>query len=239
MSIRRERDGWVLDGKIKRVPFARYADEIVALAILGQDTWIVRIPTERLRLEAGLNLAGEPRDDIILDALAVDAAAVAALPPPVTATSIKARAALGRCFQMLGAMEGAMDLARRYAGTRSQFGRPLAQFQSIQNYLAEVAGEICAVGALVALAVQAGDAEIIDIAAAAKIRTGQAARIVAQRCHQIHGAIGLTHEYGLQLFTRRLWSWREEFGSEAYWADQLGDRLVASGAERLWETIAV
>ena len=46
--------------------------------------------------------------------------------------------------------------------------------------------------------------------------------------HAVHGAIGVTAEYDLQLYTRRLQEWRGDFGSQAYWHAQLGAALLAS-----------
>ena len=44
---------------------------------------------------------------------------------------------------------------------------------------------------------------------------GEAAGIGAAIAHQMHGAIGFTQEHQLHYLTRRLWSWRDEFGNEA------------------------
>jgi acyl-CoA dehydrogenase len=53
----------------------------------------------------------------------------------------------------------------------------------------------------------------------------------------VHGAIGFTHEHRLHHFTRRLWSWRDEFGVESEWSLALGRALAACGAEQLWPSI--
>jgi acyl-CoA dehydrogenase len=63
--------------------------------------------------------------------------------------------------------------------------------------------------------------------AVAKARTSEAAQKVASMAHAIHGAIGFTEEYDLQLYTRRLYSWRRAAGSEGYWHEILGRALVA------------
>ena len=52
--------------------------------------------------------------------------------------------------------------------------------------------------------------------------------------HQAMGAIGWTQEHVLQRFTRRMWGWREDFGSEAEWAVRLGERVAAKGADQIW-----
>ena len=53
---------------------------------------------------------------------------------------------------------------------------------------------------------------------------------MASIAHAVHGAIGITTEYDLQLYTRRLHEWRMAHGSEAYWNLVLGKSLIDSDA---------
>jgi len=233
-AVRRKSGGWVLHGQLARVPFARYADAVVIVFEHDRRNWAMRVPIASARLQEGKNLADEPRDDLGFHDLSIPADQVAVLPDTLTVERVRARGALGRSFQMLGALERAVALTNEYARTRIQFGRSLSQFQVIQGYLAEVVSEVCAARVICDVALQA---DAIAEIAAAKIRVGQATRIVAERCHQIHGAIGFTREYSLHLATRRLWSWRDEFGSEAFWAEHLGRRIAEIGAEDMWARI--
>jgi acyl-CoA dehydrogenase len=59
----------------------------------------------------------------------------------------------------------------------------------------------------------------------------------AAACHQVHGAMGFTHEHALHFTTRRLWSWRDEGGSESYWQEWIGRKICAMGGEALWPAI--
>ena len=68
----------------------------------------------------------------------------------------------------------------------------------------------------------------------AKVRVGEAAGLGAGIAHQAHGAIGFTYEHTLHFVTRRLWSWRAEFGGEGHWAERLGREVAARGAQALW-----
>jgi acyl-CoA dehydrogenase len=81
-----------------------------------------------------------------------------------------------------------------------------------------------------------GDA-VFEIAVA-KIRTGEAAGLGAGIAHQAHGAIGFTYEHTLHFNTRRLWSWRAEFGAESYWSEHLGREVAARGPDQLWPLLA-
>ncbi|WP_261171516.1 acyl-CoA dehydrogenase family protein, partial [Bordetella pertussis] len=66
-------------------------------------------------------------------------------------------------------------------------------------------------------------------AAIAKARASEAAALAANTAHAVHGAIGVTEEYDLQLYTRRLHGWRLAHGSEAYWHQVVGAALMGSG----------
>src|SRR4030095_11672797 len=110
--------------------------------------------------------------------------------------------------------------------------RPIAKFQAVQHNLARLAGETAvAIAAATSAADTIGVAKTFDEpvfleAASAKIRVGEAATEGAAIAHQVLGAIGFTQEHTLHRFTRRLWAWRDDFGSESAWAGKLGT-LVA------------
>ncbi len=76
--------------------------------------------------------------------------------------------------------------------------------------------------------------DLLFAAAVAKIRAGEAAGKVSEIAHQVHGAIGFTHEHSLHHLTRRLWSWRDEFGIESDWSVELGRAVAARGPAALW-----
>jgi acyl-CoA dehydrogenase len=131
-----------------------------------------------------------------------------------------------------------MDLAVGYAQERVQFGRPISKFQAVQQNLAVLAGQTAAAVAAANLGIEGlgkGDAaHETFLIAVAKTRVGEAATLACEIAHQVHGAIGFTKEYALQLSTRRLWSWREEFGSDPEWATHVGNAACVAGADALW-----
>jgi len=114
----------------------------------------------------------------------------------------------------------------------------------VQHSLARLAGEAAA-----ALAAAGSAADAIESApafdeavflevASAKIRVGEAAQSGAAIAHQVHGAMGFSREHVLHRYTQRLWSWRDDFGSEAAWALRLGAMVAAKGADALWPMLA-
>ena len=186
-----------------------------------------RLATE-FSVESGANLAGEPRDRI-----RVDGASEVDLPGEMPELMATTRAALAA-----GALERTLELAIEYATTRSQFGRTISRFQAVQHQLAVLAGEAAAAVRACDGAIEALDGTGFTAqAAVAKARVGEACGIAAEIAHQVHGAMGFTHEHTLHHFTRRLWSWRDEFGNEAFWQRRLGERLAATGADGLWDFI--
>ena len=73
--------------------------------------------------------------------------------------------------------------------------------------------------------------------AAAKVRVGEAASTGSAFAHQIHGAMGFTYELSLHHATRRLWAWRDEFGTEAEWSLRLGRLAARLGGDALWPLV--
>ncbi|MCW5656810.1 MAG: acyl-CoA/acyl-ACP dehydrogenase [Burkholderiaceae bacterium] len=237
IALRRSGSGFRLEGSALLVPWAAAAGRIAVVGRSGRDECVALVDAARCRVVPGRNLAGEPRDAVDFDGVVVDADDVSRVPAG-TAGDAWSRGALLRAAQMTGALEKTLALSLRYAGERVQFGKPIGRFQAIQHHLAQMAGEVAASCVAVDAAGQALDrgAALAEIGCA-KLRVGEAAGVVAALAHQIHGAIGITFEHVLHHGTRRLWSWRDEFGSETDWAGYLGHWILQGGARRYWPAL--
>jgi acyl-CoA dehydrogenase len=242
LSLERDGNGWRLSGRASRLPWATNAGRIVLLCD-GPDgpKAVVLDGTNGAEVAAGRNMAGEPRDTLSFSGLRVAGDAVAQAASGVDRTALYRRGALARAVLMAGAMERALHTAVSYAQERKQFGRPIGKFQAVQQNLAMMAGQVAAAGAAADAGVEAlaldDPAKQEFLIAIAKTRVGEAATLASEIAHQVHGAIGFTKEYSLQLSTRRLWSWRDEFGGEAEWAAKVGAYICARGGDALWPTL--
>jgi acyl-CoA dehydrogenase len=129
--------------------------------------------------------------------------------------------------QLAGALMVVFTRTLQYANERSQFGRPIGKFQAIQHQLSVISEHTFAarMAAQIGCHAQGGTPDRLRVAVA-KARTSEAALEVAALSHSIHGAIGFTEEFDLQLFTRRLHAWRHAAGAESYWHGVLGEQLV-------------
>jgi acyl-CoA dehydrogenase len=219
-----------------RVPWGGSAGHVVAVS----DAGVGLVATAMLPVSArGVNYPGEPWIDL---ETSVVAAAATTKSVAVTPRVAQYEAALLRALLIAGALQRTVDLSAQYAMEREQFGKPIGKFQALQHYLAEMAGEAAAARAAAdtAIDIAASDSSIGQrelTAAAAKAYAGRAVATVTRLAHQLHGAIGYTDEHRLQYSTRRLWAWRDEFGSESEWAALLGRSLASAGGDALWPTI--
>lgn len=237
VSLTQGPSGWRIEGAARRVAWGAQAAALVVVTAQEGCAYVALVPREGYAATAGRNLADEPRDDLVI-AADVSAARVAA--SSVDAEGLLWRLAALRAIQMAGALEKALDLSVAYAGERTQFGKPIGRFQAIQQALAAAAGQVAAAVSAASLAAEAlvrDDANASLHAAVAKVRCGEAAGIVAGIAHQIHGAIGFSHEHPLRLVTRRLWAWRDEHGAEAFWSRRLGEAALAAPGGSLWRFI--
>lgn len=227
------------DGAARDVPWAADSERVV---LLWRDTTgyqVADVEASSLSITAGHNNAGEPRDDVRADLAGLTGTPV----PDEVVAQFTRRAALVRAVQVCAALDRILALSVTHTRERTQFGRPLAKFQAVQNLVADIAAE----SALARAATDGALAEALRsdwssphldfLVAVARSCVGHAASVVVRNAHQVHGAIGTTMEHRLHEFTMPALSWRSEYGSVAHWDDKLTDYGTAAGAGGLWALI--
>jgi acyl-CoA dehydrogenase len=228
--------------EIPQVPWGRQADFFVGLQATDKGSDLVIIDSSETSVSEEQNLSRDPRDIVSFNNAKIAVRGPTGLAPD----AVRWLAALMRSAQIAGAGSACLKLGLDYTSEREQFGRPLARFQAIQHHLANMSGELATVEAMSAtafgalekygLAFNAERDAKFDIAAA-KCRASDAVEPLTKIGHQVHGAIGFTFEYGLHFLTRRLWSWRAEFGGSSEWARYLGQVAVDAGGDGIWSVM--
>jgi acyl-CoA dehydrogenase len=232
-----------LSGRARGVPFAKAAKHIAVLVQGTNGASVALVDTSAVRVEAGLTLANDNSDTVTFDK--VSPSAIKPAPKGFDQTSLMLMGGVIRSLQIAGALESMLDISVRYSNERVAFEKKISKFQAVQHNLAKLAGESAAALAAATSAADtiANNADFNDDAVfleavAAKIRCSEAAEKGGAIAHQVHGAIGFTIEHILHRFTLRALSWRDDFGSESYWAVELGKRVAARGADELWPLVA-
>jgi alkylation response protein AidB-like acyl-CoA dehydrogenase len=121
-----------------------------------------------------------------------------------------------QCAEACGAMKVAHAMTLDYAKQRKQFGVPIASFQVLQHRMVDMYTEYeCSVSMtyLATLRLDADERTRKQAVSAAKVRVAQAAHHVGQEAIQIHGGNGMTDEYAIGHYFKRLTIFDSEFGN--------------------------
>ncbi len=118
-----------------------------------------------------------------------------------------ARATVAVCSEAFGAMEAAKDLTVEYMHTRKQFGVPIGKFQALQHRMADILIELEQMRSAIINA--SGNLESDRVTrerevSACKHLCGTIGRQVAEESIQIHGGMGMTWEYPVGHFSKRI-----------------------------------
>src|SRR5450432_1678995 len=231
-----------LSGKARGVPFAKAAKHIAVIASDAKGLSIALVDASKCRIEAGIGLGGDHSDTVTFDK--VQPLTTKPAPKGFEQTYLMLMGGVARSLQIAGALESMLEISVRYSNERVAFEKKISKFQAVQHNLARLAGESAAA---LAAATSAADAianagsfndEVFLEAVSAKIRCSDAAEKGGGIAHQVHGAIGFTIEHILHRYSLRALAWRDDFGSESYWAVELGKMVAARGADELWPLVA-
>jgi acyl-CoA dehydrogenase len=227
--------GGRVSGTVHRVPFASVAERFVAVV----DKTLVVIAKANAKVELKASHAGEPHGTVTFD----NAAAEFSGESEISADRAFELGAVMRSMQMAGAADKILATATEYSKQRVQFGKPISTFQAVQHMLAELAS--CVAATIASAEAAARDADEGGLAdggsfsiAAAKSQCSDFAHRIAAISHQSMGAMGFTQEHILHHYTRRLWVWRRDFGSESFWGEKIGTAYAKAGPDALWASLS-
>jgi alkylation response protein AidB-like acyl-CoA dehydrogenase len=153
-----------------------------------------------------------------------DVTALASSPLALWPSALRlGRLAVGH--ELVGAGRAMLELARRHALDREQFGRRIAGFQAVRHRLAETLVALESAQALLDVAeVDVGE----GAAAMAKAAAGRAARTASRHAQQVLAGIGFTTEHRFHLLARRVLVLDELLGSTRTLTRELGEQVLAT-----------
>jgi alkylation response protein AidB-like acyl-CoA dehydrogenase len=132
--------------------------------------------------------------------------------------------------EAVGAMETMLSMTIEYMKTRVQFGKPIGENQALQHRATEMMMSLeqgRSLAMLAAVVVDDADVEQRDHdLSTAKVGVGQAARFVSQNAVQLHGGIGMTDEYAVGHYFRRVMVIEHSFGDTGYHLSKLADQVA-------------
>jgi alkylation response protein AidB-like acyl-CoA dehydrogenase len=220
-TARREGDGYRLSGGKILVAGGDEADVVLVTADLDGRPALIAVPMSALgaRRRTYRLLDGSWAADIRFDAVQLDRDALLSDDAAHGLARAWDQAALGAGALAVGSMEKAIQLTSAYLHTRQQFGQPLAGFQVLQHRMADlfVQAAMAKSALLGGLAVLDGeDNARSEGVSAARARIDRAALDVGNACIHLHGGMGMTEEYPVGHYYRRIVQLARSFGDSEY-----------------------
>jgi alkylation response protein AidB-like acyl-CoA dehydrogenase len=230
-------DGYVLSGaKLMALDAPSASRLIVSARIEGEEglgLFLISTDQPGLATEAYPLVDGTRAADIVLSEVSVPASALL-VGGNHGATVLREaidRATIAMIAQAVGAMEACNKVCGAYTRERKQFGVAIGSFQAIQHILADMFVATHQARSMLyhALAhVEAPASERVAALSAARIVVGEAGQLVSRNGIQVHGGYGLTDEYAVGHYFRRLICLEKLFGDINTHTTSFGDSIFAS-----------
>jgi alkylation response protein AidB-like acyl-CoA dehydrogenase len=212
--------GFVLDGHIAdALIIAAQTDDGLTLFLLDPQSHGVAV--ERTVMVDAHNAARITLTDVMVDADAV-IGAVGKGQGPLDAALTLGRACAAA--SLVGAGDQTFKVTLEYLRTRKQFGKLIGEFQALQHRAAHLFTELELAKAATLAALQAIDAGGPDAemaAGIAKAKAGRVAELAVQEAVQMHGGVGMTDEFDVGLFMKRVRVLNELLGDAGFHAERL------------------
>ncbi len=219
-----DKDDYIIDGTKLFVPDAHVADYILCVARTSEQKnpedgitiFLVDAKSPGLSSTVLKSIAGDKLCEVVFNQVRVPKESILGELDRGwgEVKKIIERAAVIKCCETVGGIQQVLEMTIDYAKERKQFNRPIGSFQVIQHYCANMATDVDGIrfSTYHASWKLSEGIPCRKEVATAKAWAGDACRRVLALAHQIHGAIGITMDHDLQLYTRRLKAVETTFG---------------------------
>jgi pimeloyl-CoA dehydrogenase small subunit len=229
-SAKKNGDGWVIDGEKFVVLNGENADTLIVSARTsggqrdrnGVGLFLVPANAKGVSIKGYPTQDGLHAADITFTAVQVDADAAIGDPanalPLIETVVDDARIAL--CAEAVGEMDESLKSTVEYLKTRTQFGVAIGTFQVLQHRAADMFVAVEQARSMAMFATMASDfedaAERAKAVSAAKVQIGKSLKFVGEQAIQLHGGVGMTMEYKIGHYFKRLTMIESTFGDTDY-----------------------
>ena len=257
LAVSDQRDGWdscgvtatdksnttVLSGNARFVPFGAAASKLLVAATDSSGSrslWVIDAAQE------GVSVVHTPTMDqtramatVTLDNVGVT---VDQLLADDAASIIDQALALSRILvvaDQVGVAQASLDISVDYTKERSQFDRTIASFQAIKHKAADMMLKVESARSLLYYAAciadawfagEADDAALQEAACMASACASEAAFFNAGSGIQMHGGVGITEEYDIQLYFKRARATESFLGRPSEMRETIASQLLDGGA---------
>ena len=229
-SAKKKGNGWVIDGEKFVVLNGENADTLIVTARTAgsrrdkNGIGVFLVPAN----SKGITRKGYPTQDGLHAAditfTGVEVGSDAAIGDPGNALDLIERvvddARTAMCAEAVGAMDESLKSTVEYLKTRKQFGVAIGTFQTLQHRAADMFVACEQARSMSMFATMAADfdnaRERATAVAAAKVQVGKSLKFVGQQSIQLHGGIGMTQEYKIGHYFKRLTMIESSFGATDY-----------------------
>ena len=231
-AIKNDSD-WIINGEKLFVNDAVGADYFIVASKSneseGISLYLVPSNTEGIEIEKMESIGGEKLYKVNFNEIKVDNSQLLGEAGGGWSTLSKVinYGASGKSSEMSGAASKVMDMTLDYIKDRKQFDRPIGSFQAVQHHAADMAiltKVSTQFARKAAWKLSKTEESQIDVNRS-KAYVSKAFHDICQISHQLHGAIGYTWDYDLQVFTRKMQHQKLSFGDANFHHKEISKQL--------------
>ena len=224
LSAQRTQDGIVLNGVKPFVCDAMAANNYLIAVRVAEEIALAAVPRNSVSVTAQPCMdTSKPMASVQFDEVALPATAIL----PLSKADLSYLTDLGAVAitaEMVGAAEAALHMTTEYAKDRIQFGKPIGQYQGVKHRLADIYVDVESFKSLLYFAAWAVDDSPGELPRAISLAKGYASDAFVEIGIDgvgLHGAIGFTAEYDIQLYLKRSKWARPMYGDSDYHLDRV------------------
>lgn len=219
--------GWSLNATKSIVPAGDHADAFIVPATINGKMALFLVE----RSAAGVSTRGYSTQDGGRAAEVTLKNAPASLITPDGLTALEHAVDIGiaaTCAEGVGVMDKTLAITVEYMNTRKQFGVLISSFQALRHRVADMKMQLELARSMsyyAALKLNAPTQERRRAMARAKYQLGVSMRFVGQQAVQLHGGIGVTDEYIVSHYFKKLTQMEMTFGDTLHQLGEVSQRM--------------